>query len=86
MRQMLGLLFIVTVVFLVTSYDDVIAPYWEVRITKALALVEEGNYREAVETLFDEDVDAPDQSSSEAQAASLPNEASSTDEPEPEAP
>ncbi len=69
MKQMLGLLFIGTLVLLLSSYDSVIEPYWKSRGAEALELIEDGKFREAIEVLFDEELDSPERSSSNAHAA-----------------
>ena len=81
-KQMLLLLFIAVLVFFVSSYDDVIAPYWEHRVTKAFALVEKGKYREAIETLISEGTDVPERSSSSAHAAQPEGDAANSGGPE----
>ncbi len=82
MKHMWGLLFIATLVLLFSSYDDVIEPYWKSRGVKALELVEEGKYREAIEMLFGENTDGPERSSSSAHAAQPEGDAANTDGPE----
>ena len=85
MKQMLGLLFVVAVVLFVTSFDDLIEPYWKNRGSKALALVEEGKYREAIEVLIGEEIDVPERSSSKSHAAPSADDRASSGGPEFEA-